>query len=767
MENTKLQNAVDRGNVIVVAGAGISKDSPSDLPSWWEYNISLLDEIGKFGGEALEQTNLLNMDMIQQMVPVISISEFFVDRIASYSYYPLLTLLDGANPNMNHLLLARKAKEKAISGIVTTNFDTLLEQAFEQENVDYKVYDEDEDFSEIIPGIFPIYKVHGSSANPTKAIDTVHQKLRGLSMEKRSILKKLFSENHILFMGFSGEDFLFGTEYLPVQENKNNGYGITWIAYPGGKFNNNTKKIIEDCEAEVLEVKLPDFYRRMGWEIPEPVIRKETYKEPFSRRAGTMIRRLLEKPYIGQWACAGLCLDLMMCTGDWENAEKVYCLIKKKLQQMNQFIIEPCQISLHSELIKYALLKGLKADALEFNNAQLISMKHQAENMSKMMMSDNQQLFRMRMLNQSTIWNHRGQMLLQFFENAEEEAYQCFNRVFYMAYIARHWENMAVSLANMGMLMFHKLDISKGYLTQEELRCIAVLNAAKRIAKRGGSAQILFRINYILAEIHIWVGQIISARKYLNEAELFLPMCIEQEANRKCIGDLKKMLKEAGEGNPPWEIEAHLCEFCDEEKIWYPYGQRPILKYEEGRNAKLLFESGKTSESIKLMKDTATKSENEGNLLMAEAFYDCLCGIFMNYSNEFLALGRGMFVAVTMKKAEEYYEKCMDIAIKISEFGHLAQSLGTVAYLKSWRMEEESLDMAMFQAELCLCLVEKPEECWQTVQAVFALCNITHYRNNMTLAREYGSMYLDMVEKVPWAASDSNKKTVHKIVYGE
>ena len=40
-------------------------------------------------------------------------------------------MLDGAEPNEHHLTLAKLAKEKHITGIVTTNFDTLIEQAFE------------------------------------------------------------------------------------------------------------------------------------------------------------------------------------------------------------------------------------------------------------------------------------------------------------------------------------------------------------------------------------------------------------------------------------------------------------------------------------------------------------------------------------------------------------------------------------------------------------------------------------------------------------
>lgn len=127
------EEAAKAGKVVVVAGAGISKDSPANLPSWWDYNIILLECIGQMGSKALGSTqNLLDMEVIKKGISVTSVSEFFVDRIAGKHYYPLLSMLDGAQPNMHHFMLAQLFDLGIIHAIVTTNFDTLIERAFEQ-----------------------------------------------------------------------------------------------------------------------------------------------------------------------------------------------------------------------------------------------------------------------------------------------------------------------------------------------------------------------------------------------------------------------------------------------------------------------------------------------------------------------------------------------------------------------------------------------------------------------------------------------------------
>lgn len=65
-------------------------------------------------------------------------------------------------------------------------------------HVPYTLYSVDEDYQkqDSFTGI-PICKIHGSAEKAILSIDTVQQKLKGLSVEKKYMLRKLFLENHI------------------------------------------------------------------------------------------------------------------------------------------------------------------------------------------------------------------------------------------------------------------------------------------------------------------------------------------------------------------------------------------------------------------------------------------------------------------------------------------------------------------------------------------------------------------------------------------
>lgn len=102
-------------------------------------------------------------------------------------------------------MLAKLASDNHISGIVTTNFDTLIEKAFLQKGVPFTEYSTVNDYLALKEyGGIPIHKIHGSAKKAIYAIDTAQQKLQG----------------------FSGEDFLFGTDFILIRVSKDSKQGI-------------------------------------------------------------------------------------------------------------------------------------------------------------------------------------------------------------------------------------------------------------------------------------------------------------------------------------------------------------------------------------------------------------------------------------------------------------------------------------------------------------------------------------------------------------
>lgn len=123
-----LIDAIIKGEVVIFAGAGISKDAPANIPDWNKYNNLLINEIGNIGSQFLDETsNILGDEDYSKILSLTSLSDFIFNYIAGEYYFPLLKVLDGAQPNSHHLLLASLAKEKKIKAIVTTNFDFLFE----------------------------------------------------------------------------------------------------------------------------------------------------------------------------------------------------------------------------------------------------------------------------------------------------------------------------------------------------------------------------------------------------------------------------------------------------------------------------------------------------------------------------------------------------------------------------------------------------------------------------------------------------------------
>ena len=127
---------------------------------------------------------------------------FVLDVLDSRKFYESLTyylkILDifkGGEPNANHILIARLAKNGYLRTIFTTNFDLLIEKALEKEGLkkkkDFDVYYDEEQFSTIDfdnmqDGIVRIFKIHGSIDNIDSIRTTMSAIASKILSDKRS-----------------------------------------------------------------------------------------------------------------------------------------------------------------------------------------------------------------------------------------------------------------------------------------------------------------------------------------------------------------------------------------------------------------------------------------------------------------------------------------------------------------------------------------------------------------------------------------------------
>lgn len=335
---------------VIIAGAGISMDPPSNLPSWWQYNKIIINIIKEQACELCpEASELINAIDVENALPVQCISDLVVRQGAGKSYFPLLELLNATRPNANHFALAELAERGMIKAIVTTNFDTLIENAFLQEAVPVYTIVRDEEYYELSRALScKLFKIHGSVTDYDSLIDTVTQKAVGLSLASRLVLSNIFLDSEIIVIGFSGADLDFDMDYIPVSQALEEGNRVTWVFHPGSRPSDNVMELGKKYpdNFRCCEKNLSEVFSSLGIkydEINNKLLKNDasnTYNpEQCDIQMNQKVRELFTSPHIGRHGCVGYCISLLNMMGLDTNASRVAEIYEKhiNLESMDIF----------------------------------------------------------------------------------------------------------------------------------------------------------------------------------------------------------------------------------------------------------------------------------------------------------------------------------------------------------------------------------------------------------------------------------------------
>lgn len=313
-----LLRAVQQRRLLVLAGSGISVLAPSYLPEWRGFNQALLDGVKDlaltFPGLSEEAESAIRGLTLDRLA-VEAFSDAVVDAYAGEEYFPVLKILDSTEPNSNHRALAELARQGALRAVVTTNFDTLLEQAFA--GLPFETCITREDYARVPHDCERpvIYKIHGSVTSTTTLVDTVSQKLGGLALHVRERLATLFAENHTLVLGFSGTDLKFGEDYLPFSAIPARSAAVTWVIRPGTKLSETVQAILKRVGAEPCERELPGFFRSLGIVVEAAAEDQKGSLDEANRRARAQVAEWNRALDLGEARACVFCLTLLRTTG--------------------------------------------------------------------------------------------------------------------------------------------------------------------------------------------------------------------------------------------------------------------------------------------------------------------------------------------------------------------------------------------------------------------------------------------------------------------
>lgn len=200
-----LTTQFQKGQVSVICGAGISYDS--GLPLAGGLMNAILDTCGATEQEC-ERINESGLPF-----------EAFMDAVAEHSAIKQLwKIFKQGEPNANHTLLANLMLSGRLQTVVTTNFDTLIEDALEScagksgLASRWKVYKNLSGSEEPpLPGSDPsLVKIHGCITKPKEmAITMRHVASKQLAKSRENTIRFVFADgphSTVLILGYSASD---------------------------------------------------------------------------------------------------------------------------------------------------------------------------------------------------------------------------------------------------------------------------------------------------------------------------------------------------------------------------------------------------------------------------------------------------------------------------------------------------------------------------------------------------------------------------------
>lgn len=216
-------------------GAGISIPPPSSLPS---ANNIIKDVI-----EALciePELDIYRRDLPKRSLDAGMKMEVLFEIIHNHNanLNALFSMFKCNEPNLYHYFIARLIEANLVNYVVTTNFDSLIERA---SRVNLNVMASEPDHA--MRNNRSLFKIHGTVDKPDTIIAVLQQVSRGLSTNKRQLLKETL-ENTCIVVGWSDYDIDLTPSFFEAEKGK-----LIWFLHSP-----NIRKVVDFMETPETEV---------------------------------------------------------------------------------------------------------------------------------------------------------------------------------------------------------------------------------------------------------------------------------------------------------------------------------------------------------------------------------------------------------------------------------------------------------------------------------------------------------------------------------
>lgn len=293
---SRIITLIRKKDLVIFVGAGISLKSPSFLLGFRDLQNEIIYALCKDLDENLRQAyeaiykeirnSLISNETAIKFanIPPEYLFELcrqnIIPRDGIGEYYELkpLEIFKKARPNSNHYFLAQLLVNKAVPAVITTNFDLLIETAFDGVSAtqfstpQIDRYWRPEHFirNTLNPG--GLIKLHGSIDDLDSIIISLDEIGRNCAFNKLDLLKHFLKTYHVLFLGFKGADLdIFGC--LATTNCK----GLIWNTISEDEMLPKIRILLEEVKGDIIAGDLGEVLFKIScglglkeWSVESP-----------------------------------------------------------------------------------------------------------------------------------------------------------------------------------------------------------------------------------------------------------------------------------------------------------------------------------------------------------------------------------------------------------------------------------------------------------------------------------------------------------------
>ena len=496
-----------RRKLYLFCGAGISMLPPSNAPSWWGiYSAAATALFRRMQEEfPLIAPDLFLQELLSEPLSTQDLATLVVNRFGGDRFLQILQAIDTADPNENHRAIARLAASNHISGVVTTNYDTLLERAASAKGLAFNVVSPAKHFTRHTVGIFPIIKLHGTVVDHHNISEALQHKFRQLDARIPAAWKPLFKDSDLLVIGYSGADMQYASVGTFFAEHLRYGERIWWLHLPNQKPSLPPEV---DARTTYIEGHLPDLLRAMAEQTGEA-----DFNTPLSDRdsAAALDRAMDEwskEPMIRRWGAATFFLGLCRRSLQQPHSHTLLAHLYRLASEQSQHIATAAElvdddiasINFLAEAAEILLVDGKQIDlARQVMQACVKGSTWLVTNVRSASNSTGAQL--------AGVFNNLG--LSNLMNEGVESAEDAFTRSLTLAYLCG---TPAVFINALGNILSYVIGL------RDVNRCSHLAEACIRLADMSGNLEAAINLRHLSALYCLDRNEVWSAKMLLQRA---------------------------------------------------------------------------------------------------------------------------------------------------------------------------------------------------------------------------------------------------------